>query len=254
MLGRPWSMALTAADVEAAGVDELALLRWLLDRDATTAEQLVGERGEHGALDRLLLERALFGGIAASDAARAAVIGWALRTAVEDVLESAHAARWQLTRSERDAAELVVHLCRRFPRYVRQLSERHGGRVALVVNDEYDVQDHLHALLRLHFDDVREEEWTPSYGATRTRMDFLLKRERTVVETKMTRPGLDQRKVVDELIVDKEHYRQHPDCQTLVCFVYDPEQRLTNPDALERDLADVEGRLLTRVVVAPHGG
>ncbi len=48
------------------------------------------------------------------------------------------------------------------------------------------VQDHLHALLRLHFDDVREEEWAPSYGGSRTRMDFLPKRERMVVETKMT--------------------------------------------------------------------
>ena len=40
----------------------------------------------------------------------------ALRAAVEDVLESAHAARWQVTRSERDALELVEHICRRFPR------------------------------------------------------------------------------------------------------------------------------------------
>jgi len=33
---------------------------------------------------------------------------------------------------------------------------------------------------------------------------------------------LDQSKVVDELVIDKAHYRQHPDCRTLVCFVYDP--------------------------------
>jgi hypothetical protein len=54
---------------------------------------------------------------------------------------------------------------------------------------------------------VREEEWTPSYGGVQTRMDFLLKRDQTVVEMRMTRRGLDQRKVADELIVDKEHYR-----------------------------------------------
>jgi hypothetical protein len=74
-----------------------------------------------------------------------------------------------------------------------------------VIDDEYDVRDHLHALLRLHFDDVREEEWAPSYGGSRTRMDFLLKRERMVVETKMTRDRLDQAKVVDELVIDKAH-------------------------------------------------
>lgn len=253
-LGKTWSLTVGPTELAGAGVDELALLRWLLEVNQATATALLGDRADAAALDRLLLERALFGGVDAADTARAAVIATALRAAVEDVLESAHAARWQLMRNERDAAELVVQLCRRFSRYVRQLSERHGGRVALVIGDEYDVQDHLHALLRLHFDDVREEEWTPSYGGTRTRMDFLLKREQTVVETKMTRPGLDQRKVVDELIVDKEHYRQHPDCKTLVCFVYDPEQRLTNPDAVECDLADDEARLVTRVVVAPIGG
>lgn len=74
-------------------------------------------------------------------------------------------------------------------------------------------QDHLHALLRLHFDDVREEEWAPSYGGSRTRMDFLLKRARMVVETKMTRDRLDQAKVVDELVIDKAHYRQAPGLQ-----------------------------------------
>jgi hypothetical protein len=136
---------------------------------------------------------------------------------------------------------------------VRRLAERHAGRDALAIDDEYDLQDHLHALLRVHFDDIREEEWTPNYGGARSRMDFLLKREQTVIETKMTRAGLEQKKVVEELIVDKEHYRQHPDCRTLICFVYDPEQRLTNPDALEADLADDEARLVTRVVVAPTG-
>jgi hypothetical protein len=46
--------------------------------------------------------------------------------------------------------------------------------------------------------------------------DFLLKRERIVVETKMTRDRLDQAKVVGTLVIDTAHYRQHPDCKTLV--------------------------------------
>ena len=107
-------------------------------------------------------------------------------------------------------------------------------------------------MLRLHFDDVRPEEWAPSYGGSRTRMDFLHKRERMVVETKMTRERLDQSRVVEELVIDKAHYRQHPDCKTLVCIVYDPEQRRANPDALEADLCDESSELITRVVVAPR--
>ncbi len=56
----------------------------------------------------------------------------------------------------------------------------------------------------------------------------------------MTRRGLDQRKVVDELAIDKAHYHHGPDCKTLVCFVYDPNTGLDNPDALEEDLSGEE--------------
>ena len=251
-LGAPWSLSLSTAELEAASVDELALLAWLTITDEETAARLLGERVQPIELDRLLLRRAVLAPVDAADAARAAVTAAALRTAVEDTLESAHAARWQLARSERDALEVVLHLCRRFPRYVRQLAERHAERPSLEIADEYDLQDHLHALLRLHFDDVREEEWTPSYGGSRARMDFLLKRERMVVETKITRERLNQPKVVEELVIDMAHYRQHGDCETLVCFVYDPQHRLSNPDALEADISDDGAEFMTRVVVAPR--
>lgn len=42
----------------------------------------------------------------------------------------------------------------------------------------------------MHFaDDVRAEEWAPSYAATSSRMDFIIERESLVVEVKMTRRG-----------------------------------------------------------------
>ena len=133
-------------------------------------------------------------------------------------------------------AATVIELCRRFPLFVAALAQRHDNRPPFELKDEYDVQDVLNGLLRLHFDDVRPEEWNPSYGGVHSRSDLLLKRERVVVETKMTRKGLGQRALVGQLTVDKAQYRTHPDCGTLVCFVYDPERRLTNPPAVEADL------------------
>jgi hypothetical protein len=152
-----------------------------------------------------------------------------------------------------NAAQSVVNLCRRFPLFVSELHSRHAQRPAFDVNDEYDVQDLLRSALRLHFADVRREEWNPSYGGTQSRSDLLLKHERVVVETKMTRNSLRQPELVKELIVDKAQYRNHPDCRTLVCFVYDPDLRLTNPEAVERDLSGNDGTLDTLVVVAPQG-
>jgi len=99
------------------------------------------------------------------------------------------------------------------------------------MKDEYDVQDLMHALLKQHFNDVRAEEWTPSYAGKSSRMDFLLKNEKLVLETKKTRLGLDHKAVGDELAVDIVRYKSHPDCLILACFVYDPECRIGNPAA-----------------------
>ncbi len=149
------------------------------------------------------------------------------------------------------AFKAIQMLCVRFPAVVRQLRTRHDGRPTFDVDDEYDVQDLLHALLRLHFDDIRPEEWTPSYAGKSTRMDFLLKKENIVIEVKKTRKGLDAKRLGEELIIDIAHYRSHPGCRTLICFVYDPEVRISNPGGLEADLSQDDGDLTVRVIISP---
>jgi REase_DpnII-MboI len=134
------------------------------------------------------------------------------------------------------ALEQVVEICNNFHKVVKQLRSRHGHRPTLNVNDEYDVQDLLHSLLHLYFADIRAEEWTPSNAAQCTRIDFLLKNESIVIEVKKTRKGLTAKEVSSELIEDIHRYQSHPDCKTLICFVYDPEERVVNPRGIEKDL------------------
>jgi len=111
----------------------------------------------------------------------------------------------------------------------------------------------LSALLRIEFDDVRPEEWTPSYAGKSARVDFLLKAESIVIEVKKTRKSLGMAKVGDELLIDITRYASHPSCGSLVCFVYDPELRIGNPDGLEADLTRVHDGLDVRVIVSPVG-
>lgn len=132
--------------------------------------------------------------------------------------------------------EVLKRICSKFHLIARKLRNRHDSRETLDVTDEYDVQDLLSALLVLHFDDIRPEEWTPSYAGKSARMDFLLKKEKIVVEVKMTRKQLADKEVGDQLIVDIERYKEHPDCDTLICFIYDPEGRIANPQGLSEDL------------------
>lgn len=119
------------------------------------------------------------------------------------------------------------------------------------MNDEYDVQDLLHAFLRLHFDDVRAEEWTPSYAGSASRMDFLLKKEKVVIEVKKTRKNLGAKEVGEQLMIDIERYTAHPDCETLICFVYDPEGRVANPVGIENDLNRDTDNLKVITIITP---
>jgi hypothetical protein len=146
----------------------------------------------------------------------------------------------------------VVQLCRRFPLVARQLQQRHSNRPTLTIDDEYDVQDLFRALLKIDFDDVRAEEWTPSYAGKAARIDFLLKRESIVVEVKKTRTTLGAKEVGDQLIIDIGRYKAHPDCKCLICFVYDPEFRIGNPAEIEGDLTGKHDRLDVRVLISPN--
>jgi REase_DpnII-MboI len=116
------------------------------------------------------------------------------------------------------------------------LTHRRKGAQALSFSTEYDVQDLLHALLRPWVADIRPEEFTPSYAGSSTRMDFLLPAYTIVLELKCVRDRNHAKKIGDELIVDINHYQQHPDCNRLWCVVFDQDHLLTNAAGLKNDL------------------
>lgn len=147
----------------------------------------------------------------------------------------------------------VERICTRFHLVVKQLQSRHDKRQTLVLKDEYDVQDLLRGLLTLFFDDVRPEEHTPSHAGASSRMDFLIVDHQTAVEVKKTRPQLTDKELSDELILDIERYQKHPSCRILICFVYDPDESLRNPSAIERDLTGQRETLMVKVLIAPKG-
>jgi len=132
--------------------------------------------------------------------------------------------------------ELLITLVRGLPRAMHPLTNRRRGATALTFQSEYDIQDLLHAILRPWIADIRPEEFTPSYAGSSTRMDFLLPAHNLVLELKLVRDRAHGRKIGDELIIDIEHYRRHPNCETLWCVIYDPNHFLPNATGLVSDL------------------
>ena len=140
----------------------------------------------------------------------------------------------------------------KFHSVATQFRNRYCGRPTISIDDEYDVQDLMNGLLRINFEDVRKEEYTPSYAGGSTRVDFLLKREKILIEVKKTRPTLKDKDIGNQLIIDIAHYKSHPDCKHLICFVYDPENLIVNPRGLEDDLNRLSSEeMLVEVYVRP---
>lgn len=153
--------------------------------------------------------------------------------------------------AESSAIDKVQLIINRFHQVARQLQARHSERNTIEINDEYDVQDLFHALLKLYFDDIRPEEYTPSYAGSASRVDFLLKDEKIIIEIKKTRNTLKAKEVGEQLIIDTQKYQAHPECKTLICFVYDPEGKIANPRGIEKDLSKDFNGLPVSVFITP---
>jgi len=149
--------------------------------------------------------------------------------------------------------DVIVRIAERLHLVVCQLRHRREGRLTLDVTDEYDVQDLVHALLMIYFDDIRPEEWTPSHAGAPSRMDFFLPEIEAILETKMTRLNLSTKQLGEQLIVDIAKYREHPKCHTLFCVVYDPDKRIRNPRGLENDLnkKHSDDRMVVPTMIVP---
>lgn len=150
---------------------------------------------------------------------------------------------------DRGAVEKVELIFERFGHITRQLADRNRDRPPLQMEDEYDVQYLLHALLWLYFDDIRDENYLKRHAGVSPRIDFLLEDESIGIETKRVRATSHPKKIRTELAEDKEHYRSDTNCGTLLCFIYDPDRYLTNPAEFEKDLSETTDNLTTRVTV-----
>jgi len=106
-------------------------------------------------------------------------------------------------------------------------------------------------LLKLEFEEVGADEWTPPYTAGSPRTTLLIDKDRTAVIAKKTRPGLTPKELAEQVAADAERYAGRAHCTNLFCFIYDPEGRIGSPKRLETDLTSVSDTFTVDVLVAP---
>ena len=148
--------------------------------------------------------------------------------------------------------ELLEKMFKNFHSCYKQLQRRHSQRSTISITDEYDVQDLLHAILKLHFDDVRAEVSTPQYAGGNSRIDFILNEHNIAIEVKTTRATLKDKEVGAELLIDIARYQQsYSKVKLLICFVYDPDGLIINPIGIENDLNNTPSNIPIKTIIYP---
>ena len=144
----------------------------------------------------------------------------------------------KIEKVENNSDNILNQIFTNFHRSAQQLLKRHDKRETLIINDEYDVQDYLHSLLLLFFDDVRDEDPVPKKAGASSRGDFFLPREGIMIETKISSDNNKDKDIGEQITVDIKRYTANKDIKKIYFFVYNPNYKLKNPKGLEDDLSN----------------
>lgn len=157
------------------------------------------------------------------------------------------------TQPVKSGLDNLLTLLSRYHKVAQEFRNRRTDREPFVIKDEYDVQYLLGALLKLYFDDIRPEDYSPSNAGANTRVDFALKDERIIVETKMINDNLKVKTLGEELLIDIGRYKAYPNCDHLVILIYDKGDHIINKRGFIADLEhQSSNELKVKVVIQPE--
>jgi len=133
--------------------------------------------------------------------------------------------------------KLIYSQLDQFPIISNFISDRKNNRTSFIIENEYDIRDLLFVCFKSVLQDVRLEEWTTKHGGKSKRIDIVIPQVDTVIEVKYIRDKKHGNSVSDDLKIDIESYHVHPNCKTLICFIYDPKGYINDPMMLTQDLS-----------------
>jgi hypothetical protein len=142
--------------------------------------------------------------------------------------------------SDVNSKNRLLLILNKFHRVVMSLSKekRRENRDTIEINDEYDVQDLLFALLQIDFKSIQKESYGPKFAGKNPKIDFYIKIKNIGIETKMVL--VKYKDYVDRIrkaiIEDKEIYSNDEKMKHLYFFVYDPQHKILNRSDFIRDL------------------
>lgn len=159
---------------------------------------------------------------------------------------------WKATTSHQDFIKdfLIEKICDNFHLAAKQLQEGPTDYIGIPMETHFDVQNLFTALLRPFFNNIGFESRL-TFPYTEQNLDISLKEEKKVIVVKTT---INQGRVRDfsgEISEDIQTYRKDLDCKDLICFIYDPESKIKDPQALEATFSGIKFGIHVKVLVRP---
>jgi REase_DpnII-MboI len=152
----------------------------------------------------------------------------------------------------------IAAMLRAIPLALRELDakNRRKGGVPFKVENEYDLQDFVRAMLRARFPTLIAEDAVQTLAGRGGRVDFRLKDERIYIELKVFRDMSHwKQSMYDDISSKIQRYGRQHDCDVLFIFVYDPLTEFTEAESAERDFSYVSTmagkKVDVRLIVAP---
>lgn len=130
---------------------------------------------------------------------------------------------------------LIERICTRI-RYAASIlcNRSRKGKRSYFVEDEYDVQDLLHAVLRAHLKfSVQEDPLAKVAGARSGRIDISVEDLGILIEVKYVRSPHDQKSIFDDFSRDLVLYASWSPLKTLLYVIYNSSD-LADPEALQK--------------------
>lgn len=162
-----------------------------------------------------------------------------------------------------DNLSKIENIFNRFIHVAKKLEDRHNQRNTLKIEDEYDVQDLFHSILKLYFDNIEDECTSIKRDSTANRIDFFLPDESIAIEIKFGTRWKDKARttrksmktirhdIKQEIINDKEAYSNQSLYQKILFFVYDPDNQINEKVKFESGLNNVVNGIEFKVYVRP---
>lgn len=144
-----------------------------------------------------------------------------------------------LTSSVEEGAGIarVILALEQFQECVRYLNTRRSKSATLTdIDSESEVQDVLFMMLRPWIIDLVPENPMDKIASRYSIKDFLSKKMKLVIEAKFIRDKSHGKNISKELHDDIENYRNHPDCESLIFFIYDKDTFIPDVLALKRQI------------------